>query len=542
VEIRARKHVGPRPFSAVGTVALARNRGYLWASLRAALASSELVSVKRYFMSDTPIRRTNGTANPQGDESGDPLAEFESIIGRSAQRFEPESTAEDAELAYYLDTKPRSGGQPVPARPAAPAPQNRNDPHNKDFRGFSEDEFEAAFRSLEKQTSSAPVREGSVVQKEPVFEEPPPQDYSRTFAQTSEEEMAGSPGTSGQEFETRADAFDFDTRFVAVIAVTGLVFVAVIGALIYSWVGVENTGEPIVIKADTSPAKKMAAAEPEQPSSNKLIYERLGSTDDSNNEKIVSREEQPVDNLQAPDAGSAAVPAAPASPPPASSTTPRVVLPNPLAQETGTLNTPREVPTTTIPVRPDGTMENNPSGADTTPAAPAPAAKTLTAPPAAQAVVPTITASPAIRKPSPSETHEELAESPPPAAAAKDVPTPAVRTATPPKPLTKPQAQPRRRANVTSTTPSTAPSSGAGFVVQVSSRKTQGSARASFSSLQARFPQLLMGYQPSIKAVTLGGQGTYYRVRVGPLASRDEASTLCGRLKAAGGDCIVTPN
>jgi cell division septation protein DedD len=79
-------------------------------------------------------------------------------------------------------------------------------------------------------------------------------------------------------------------------------------------------------------------------------------------------------------------------------------------------------------------------------------------------------------------------------------------------------------------------------VVQVSSRKTQGSARASFSSLQARFPQLLMGYQPSIKAVTLGGQGTYYRVRVGPLASRDEASALCGRLKAAGGDCIVTPN
>jgi cell division septation protein DedD len=481
-------------------------------------------------MGDTPIPRTNGTANPQGDESDDPLPERESIIGRSAQRFEPESTAEDAELAYYLETTPRSGDYSAPRRPAAPALQDRNDPHNKDFRDFSEDEFEAAFRSLEKQTSSAPMREGSVVQKEPVFEEPPPPDYSRTFAQTFAEEMAGSPGTSGQELETRAAAFDFDTRFVTVIAVTGLVFVAVIGALIYSWVGVENTGEPIVIEADTSPEKKMAAAEPEQPWSNKLIYERLGGTDDRNNEKIVSREEQPVDDLQAPDASSAAVPVAPASPPLASSTTPRVILPNPSAQETGTLNTPRQVPTTTIRVRPDGTMENNPSGADTTPAAPAPA------------VVPTTTPSPAIRQPSPSETNAELAESPPSAAAAEDVATPAVRTATPPKPVTKPQAQPRPRANVTSTTPSTAPSSGAGFVVQVSSRKTKGSARASFSSLQARFPHLLMGYQPSIKAVTLGGQGTYYRVRVGPLASRDEASALCGRLKAAGGDCIVTPN
>ena len=476
-------------------------------------------------MTDTPIRRTNWAANPQGD-----------------------------------------------ARPAAPAPRNRHDPHNKDFLGFSEDEFEAAFRALERQTPSPPVREGSVFKKEPVFEgfgfkvigglgtfsrafrfkallrsfdgarvkiesvgagfkflargirtagQPPPQDYSRTFAQTFEEEMR--------------------SGFVTVIAVTGLVFVAVIGALIYSWVGATNTGEPVVIKADTSPVKKMAAAETEQPSSDKLIYERLGSTGDSNNEKIVSREEQPVDNLQAPDASSAAVPAAPASPPRASSTTPRVILPNPSAQETGTPNAPRQVPTTTIRVRPDGT-ESIPSSADTTPAAPAPTAKTLTAPPAAQAVVPTITASPAIRQPSPSETNKELAESPPSAAAAEDAATPAVRTTTPPKPVTKPQAQPLRKANVTSTTPSTVPSSGARFVVQVSSRKTQGSARASFSSLQARFPRVLMGYQPSIKAVTLGVRGTHYRVRVGPLASRDEASALCGRLKAAGGDCIVTPN
>jgi cell division septation protein DedD len=465
-------------------------------------------------MSNTPIRRTNWTANPQGD-----------------------------------------------ARPAAPAPQNRHDPHNKDFLGFSEEEFEAAFRSLEKQTASPPVREGSVFKKEPVFEgvgfkvigglgtfsrafrlkallrsfdgarvkiesvgagfeflaggtrtagQPPPQDYSRTFAQTLEEVMR--------------------SGLVTVIAVTGVVFVAVIGALIYSWVGVKNTGEPIVSKADTSPVK-MAAAETEQPSSDKLIYDRLGSTGDSNNEKIVSREEQPVDNLQAPDASSsAAVPAARASPPRASSTTPRVILPNPSAQETGTLNAPRQVPTTTIRVRPDGTMENN---ADTTPAAPAPAAKTLTAPPVAQAVVP--------RQPSPSETNAELAESPP-SAAAEDVATPAVRTATPPKPVTKPQAQPLRKANDTSTTRSAVPSSGARFVVQVSSQKSQDLARASFPSLQARFPRVLTGYQPSIKAVTLGVRGTHYRVRVGPLASRDEASALCGRLKAAGGDCVVTPN
>jgi cell division septation protein DedD len=488
-------------------------------------------------MSDTP------TADSRGDESDDPLAERESIVARSAQRFEPQSTAEDAELAYYLDTKPRKArrGHSAPARPAAPAPQNRNDPHNKDFLG-SRDEFEAAFRSLEKQTSSASVRRGSVFKNEPVFAEPPPQDYSRTFAQTFEEEMASSPGTSSQAFEPRADALDFDTRFVTGTAVTGLVFVTVIGALIYSCVGVKNTGEPIVIKTDTSAVKNMAAAETERPSSSKPIYDRLGTTDDGNNEKIVSREEQPGDNLQAPDADSAAVPAAPASPPQASSTTPPMILPNRSAQETGTLNTPRQVPTTTIRVRPDGTMENIPSSADTTSAAPGLAAKTPTAPPAAQAGVPAVTTPTAIRQTSRSETNEELAESPPSAAAAEDVATPAVRTPTPPKPVTKPQAQRLRMANVTSTTPSIVPSSGAGFVVQVSSQKSQDSARASFSSLQRRFPQVLTGYQPSIKAVTLSGHGTYYRVRVGPLASRDKASALCGRLKAAGGDCIVARN
>ena len=489
-------------------------------------------------MSDTP------TADSRGDESDDPLGERESIVARSTQRFEPQSTAEDAELAYYLETKPRKarrGGHSAPARPAAPAPQNRNDPHNKDFLGSSEDEFEAAFRSLEKQTSSAPVRRGSVFKNEPVFAEPPPQDYSRTFAQAFEEKMASSPGTSSHAFETRAEAFDFDTRSVTVTAVTGLVFVAVIGALIYSCVGVKNTGEPIVIKTDTSAVKNMAAAETERPSSSKPIYDRLGTTDDSNNEKIVSREEQPGDNLQAPNADSAAVPAAPASPPQASSTTPPMILPNRSAQETGTLNTPRQVPTTTIRVRPDGTMENIPSSADTTSAARL-AAKTPTAPPAAQAGVPAVTTPTAIRQTSRSETNEERAESPPSAAAAEDVATPAVRTPTPPKPVTKPQAQRLRMANVTSTTPSTVPSSGAGFVVQVSSQKSQDSARASFSSLQRRFPQVLTGYQPSIKAVTLSGQGTYYRVRVGPLASHDKASVLCGRLKAAGGDCIVARN
>jgi cell division septation protein DedD len=528
-------------------------------------------------MSDTPIRRSNWTAQPgsnAGPENDDPLAELERIVGR--------------------------GGNPTSLpdiKPAPSQPQGRKD----DFLGFSETEFEAAFRSLEKQPSSSPpVREGAVLKKEPVFEEPSRADFSRSFAQTFKEEIAANAAQrpANPEFETRADNFDFDKRainatrtaqenfkggyesedsysessyeephssyllepkarsgFVTVIAVTGLVFVAVIGALIYSWVGTKNTGEPIVIKADTSPVKKMAAADAEQPSTNKLIYDRLGNSDeDANNEKLVSREEQPVENLQtqpAPLTGNASNPATSAQVNAQDSqsgtmASPRVILPNPSSQETASLNPPRQVTTTTIHVRPDGTMENIPSRANTSSAANAPSAATLktdtSSVPAANPK--TMTAPAPIQATVPSEAdpmvNSMTAETETPAPIKKPVP---VRT--PAK--TSSSAAPQRVASAIPTTRVNSPSPSkaaldSGFVVQVSSQKNEASARSTFTSLQSRFPQVLSSYQPSIKAVTLGNRGTYYRVRVGPLASRDEASALCGRLKAAGGDCVVTPN
>jgi cell division septation protein DedD len=492
-------------------------------------------------MSDTPIRRTNWSANPQTGRNDDPLAELERIVGR--------------------------GRAPAPAPPSKPvsASQNTNEVPGNDFLGFSEDEFEAAFRSLE-QTPSPSVREGAIFKKEPAFQQAPPQaDYSRNFAQTFEEEMSGDKPFEPQpefeqEFETRADAFDFDKRaigaaqtnyrdkyesqadtedaepayysetrprsgFVTVIAVTGLVFVAVIGALVYSWVGAKSTGEPITIAADKSPVKKMAAADTEQPASNKLIYDRLGSADDdTNNEKVVSREEQPVDNLNVPSTATMEEPTAAEG----NSTMPRIILPNPSSQNTGTMNAPREVATTTVRVRPDGTMENIPANSATSASAPQAGSPTMvkpnivTAPPSVKAAVPAVTA------PVPEETAS--------AEAATSAPEPApVRTPAPSKTATK-------QLRMANAAPNTVSSSGSGFVVQISSQKSQESARASFTGMQSRFPQVLSGYQPSIKPVTLGNKGTFYRVRVGPMASRDEASALCGKLKAAGGDCVVTPN
>jgi hypothetical protein len=84
--------------------------------------------------------------------------------------------------------------------------------------------------------------------------------------------------------------------------------------------------------------------------------------------------------------------------------------------------------------------------------------------------------------------------------------------------------------------------SAGGFVVQLSSQKTESDARASFRSLQAKFPNELGDRQPIIRRADLGSKGVYYRTMVGPFASAQEASRFCTSYKAAGGQCVVPSN
>ncbi len=89
---------------------------------------------------------------------------------------------------------------------------------------------------------------------------------------------------------------------------------------------------------------------------------------------------------------------------------------------------------------------------------------------------------------------------------------------------------------VTASTASTA----GGYVVQVSSQRSAEQAQASFAAMQRRYRSVLGGFEPNIQRADLGDKGTYFRVRIGPMASRDAALRLCEQLKAAGGSCFVT--
>jgi len=110
------------------------------------------------------------------------------------------------------------------------------------------------------------------------------------------------------------------------------------------------------------------------------------------------------------------------------------------------------------------------------------------------------------------------------------------RTAPPahPAPVGKPAA---------TETASTSPAgSGGGYAVQVLSQRNKEGLQSSFRALQAKYPKLLGGREPTVRRADLGAKGVYYRAMVGPFVSAEQANELCSNLKASGASCIVQKN
>jgi cell division septation protein DedD len=87
-----------------------------------------------------------------------------------------------------------------------------------------------------------------------------------------------------------------------------------------------------------------------------------------------------------------------------------------------------------------------------------------------------------------------------------------------------------------------APAQGGGYVVQLSSQRSEADAQSSFRALQAKFPNQLAGQSGIVRRADLGDKGVFYRAMVGPFASSEEASRFCSGLKAAGGQCLIQRN
>jgi hypothetical protein len=264
-----------------------------------------------------------------------------------------------------------------------------------------------------------------------------------------------------------------------------------------------TAGPPPLIRADGAP-NKVAVAQSDTAS--KQIYDRFGG-DKSQNEKVVSREEQPVDVKPAqarpsfaPSAGNNGS-AQPAWPAPAGAN-------NPPAPTGGAnaANEPRRIKT--VPIR-----------ADQLASAPA----TAEQPPVPSAPPPTQPAARAEPKPAVTQRQATSATSASSNGPMSLTPQGSTRTAA---------ASPRAAETA---------ASGA-YVVQLAAHKTQDEASAAFRSAQSRYPSILGSQKLLIKRKEVAGHGTFYGAQVGPFASRSDAVSLCESLKSAGGDCIVQRN
>lgn len=365
----------------------------------------------------------------------------------------------------------------------------------------------------------------------------------------------------------------------AIGAVIGLVVVA--GGLAYAWrsglfatASLPGTGaDAPVISASKEPSKVEAppTSTPTPPATT------------TTGEQVVAREEQPVE-LGAPQPGSTDAPrvilpapngASPADDasepvepaPPAVSETP-AAEPAPAPAATSTRQEPRRV--RTVKVLADGTIVTGeapapPTGVpslagqaanesiaaanDTAPASGAPVApEPAPLEPVTSRAVPA-SDPPKIEDQVASLPEEQVldpatAEAAADALAGEPTPLPPPRPAVPQRvaaaePVAD-AAEPLEPAAPVAAAPVADTGGGAGgFVVQIASAKSEGDAQASLRGLQRRFADVIGGQPANIKRVEIPGKGTFFRVRLGPMSSRDDAINLCTQLKSAGGDCVV---
>ncbi len=109
----------------------------------------------------------------------------------------------------------------------------------------------------------------------------------------------------------------------------------------------------------------------------------------------------------------------------------------------------------------------------------------------------------------------------------------ALPAATPQAAPAAPTAQEARQAAAI------APAAGvAGRVIQLGAVRTQESASAEWTRLQAKYRAQLGGLSPEIQQVDLGARGIYWRIRGGSVSDA-QGKQICEALKAAGQSCLV---
>jgi sporulation related protein len=346
--------------------------------------------------------------------------------------------------------------------------------------------------------------------------------------------------------------------FVFVGAVFALAVLGTAGAFAYRAVfgGAVLPALPPIIKAEGGPNKIM----PSTASSQADTAGDADATNPSARERLVSREERPVD-IPPPAASTAprpvsTVPVFPDPPPmggpgavvgysaslPASSSAASTEPPAPSGSAMTTATAPHPTASTAVASPPSASL-SGPAPTSGTPTAPAPKKIRTVTIHADQATADGPASSSAASAAAPrSATPSQSSNGPLSIVpSSNDAPAPAARPrAAAPQPVPLSKSPANETASAAPAAPATTTSGG--YAVQVSSQRSEEEAQSSFRDLQAKYPDVLGGRAPIIRRADLGAKGIFFRAMVGPFGSADQAAELCSNLKAAGGSCLVQKN
>ena len=81
---------------------------------------------------------------------------------------------------------------------------------------------------------------------------------------------------------------------------------------------------------------------------------------------------------------------------------------------------------------------------------------------------------------------------------------------------------------------------GSGYVIQLAAYRSEQEAMTQYQQLKSRHSNLVGNLPPAVQQTNLGASGTFYRLGMGPMQSKQAATELCNKLIAAGErDCLV---
>jgi SPOR domain len=500
-------------------------------------------NILRSYRSNEPARRATAPAASRDAPGSDPLAELARLIGQSDPFADLDRNSGHATEARPRGDSPTSNWRKTAA---ALARESMRDPPTADSRFEQVNSTIAAAKSLR----ASPDDPFAHPATHPSHSFQPSHDAAFDHAAVPESSYPDSPYDDGPHIDGDIDdrfhnpqhagaqqsghesenyffdgaAAPADDRFyddppraratnglVTAIVLVGCGILGTAGAYGYRtyYSGTRATDAPI-ISAEKSPNKMVPAPAGGDAQSGKSIQERVGAS----NERVVTRQEEPVTLSDA--------------------NGPRVVLPAPFTTSpgpgpsvqsgpAGPATEPKKVKT--VAIRPDGAdpAARPVSNAGSPPQQIAPSAPIATTrqPPAAKPVTPPARNGGGPLSLEPQGQTGETATSYQPAPREQATPAPA------------------NTPRLASVAPA---ASGGGYLVQISSQRSEADAQASFRSLQSKFPKELGDREAIVRRADLGQKGIYYRAMVGPFGTAGDADQFCGGLKAAGGQCIVQKN